>query len=159
MRESARRRVAATGVVVTGLLCACTPKPVAERPAAPPSPSASAPALLPALTLEVYKRDFAGRIARASADMFEEPVPEVLKSIVVLDIAIDRDGNLRHVAVRRSNGFHALEHRAMDNVRRAAPYAAPPFTIRRADGSVSFLETFLFRDDGRFQIRSLVAER
>ena len=107
------------------------------------------------LTLDGYKKDFAGRIARTSGDMYSEPAPEVLKSIVVLDIAIDRDGNLRHVAVRRSNGFRALEHRAMDNVRRAAPYAAPPFAIRRADGSVSFLETFLFRDDGRFRILSL----
>lgn len=110
---------------------------------------------MPALTLAGYKKDFAGRVARASSDTFDEPVPEVLKSIVVLDIAIDRDGNLRHVAVRRSNGYRALELRAMESVRRAAPYAAPPFTIRRADGSVSFLETFLFRDDGRFRILSL----
>ena len=139
------------------VLCACTPKPVDERPApvTPPAKSSPAPSRMPMLTLDSYKKDFAGRIARASGDMYTEPVPEVLKSIVVLDIAIDRDGNLRHVAVRRSNGFRALEHRAMDNVRRAAPFAAPPNTIRRADGSVSFLETFLFRDDGRFRILSL----
>ena len=29
--------------------------------------------------------------------------------------------------------------------------------MRRGEGTVSFLETFLFRDDGRFQIRSLAA--
>ena len=155
MREFLRRRAAATGMIALSLLCACTPKPAAERPEVPPPAAKPAPSRLPVLTLDGYKKDFAGRIARASADMFDEPVPEVLKSIVVLDIAIDRDGNLRHVAVRRSNGFRALEHRAMENVRRAAPSAAPPFTSRRADGSVSFLETFLFRDDGRFRILSL----
>jgi TonB family protein len=156
MRERSSRRVAATITVVVSALSACTPRPVDERPETPkPAKSSPAPARIPMLTLDSYKKDFASRIARASADMYTEPVPEILKSIVVLDIAIDRDGNLRHVAVRRSNGFRALEHRAMDNVRRAAPFAAPPFTIRRADGSVSFLETFLFRDDGRFRILSL----
>ena len=85
--------------------------------------------------------------------------PEVLKSIVVLDVTIDRDGNLAKVAVRRSNGYKALENRAIDSVRRAAPFGAPAFSVRGRDGTVNFLETFLFRDDGRFQIRSLVAAR
>jgi hypothetical protein len=31
--------------------------------------------------------------------------------------------------------------------------------VRGRDGTVNFLETFLFREDGRYQIRSLVAER
>jgi hypothetical protein len=58
-------------------------------------------------------------------------------------------------SVRRSNGYKALESRALESVKRAAPFAAPAFTIRRADGSVQFLETFLFRNDGRFRILSL----
>lgn len=83
----------------------------------------------------------------------------MLKSIVVLDITIDRDGRLAQVMVRRSNGYKALENAALDSVRRAAPYASPPRLALRSDGSVNFLETFLFRDDGRYRIRSLVAER
>jgi protein TonB len=83
----------------------------------------------------------------------------MLKSIVVLDITVDRNGNLARVAVRRSNGYTVLEQRAVSSVRRAAPFEAPSFTLRRQDGSVNVLETFLFRNDGRFQIRSLVAER
>jgi len=53
----------------------------------------------------------------------------------------------------------ALENVALNSVRRAAPFPAPAWSVRRGDGSVNFLETFLFRDDGRFQIRSLVAAR
>jgi len=83
----------------------------------------------------------------------------MFKSIVVLDITIDREGKLSKVSVRRSNGYKALENRAMDSVKRAAPFLAPALTVRGRDGSVNFLETFLFRDDGRYQIRSLVAER
>ena len=87
--------------------------------------------------------------------MFTEPLPEMFKSIVVLDITIGRDGALERVVVRRSNGFKQLEARALESVREAAPYAAPGLLVRHG-GSVSFLETFLFRADGRFQIRSLV---
>jgi periplasmic protein TonB len=128
--------------------------PQAARPAeAPPEP------LIPPLTLEGYKKQCARRVAVGSKDMFEEPLPEMLKSVVVLDVTIDRNGNLVRVSVRRSNGYKALENRALENVRHAAPFEAPAFTVRRPDGSVNFLETFLFRDDGRFQIRSLVAEK
>jgi protein TonB len=81
----------------------------------------------------------------------------MLKSVVVLDVTIGPDGKLLRVAVRRSNGFKALENLAMDSVRRAAPFPAPAWAVRRGDGTVNFLETFLFRDDGRFRIRSLVA--
>lgn len=98
----------------------------------------------------------AERIASSSADIFAEPLPEMFKSIVVLDIIIDSQGRLTQVSVRRSNGFKTLENRAMDSVKRAAPFVAPAFTVRGRDGSVRFLETFLFRDDGRFRIRSLV---
>jgi protein TonB len=116
-------------------------------------------ALIPPLTLEGYKKSVAERVAHASLDVFGEPLPEMFKSIVVLDITIDRDGNLARVAVRRSNGYRALDARALDSVRRAAPFAAPTWLARHGEGTVNFLETFLFRDDGRFQIRSLVAAR
>lgn len=157
------RRMFAFGVAGLALLASCSALP--PGPAQPPRSAArAAPAprqepVIPALTLDGYKRAFAAQVARASPEVFEDPVPEMLKSVVVLDITIGHDGRLQRVAVRRSNGYRALENLAMDSVRRAAPFAAPSFAVRRADGSVNFLETFLFRDDGRFRIRSLVAAR
>ncbi len=115
--------------------------------------------MIPPLTLDGYKKEFARQVASASPDVFDEPLPEMLKSVVVLDVTIGQDGRLVRVAVRRSNGYKALEALAMDSVRRAAPFPAPAWSVRRADGTVNFLETFLFRGDGRFRIRSLVAVR
>lgn len=158
------RRFLAVGFSGAAMLAACTAPPPGRAPeqsqagappATPSSPAAFAP-LIPPLTLDGYKKALAERVARSSTEIFDEPMPEVLKSIVVLDITIDREGGLARVAVRRSNGYKALEERAMDSVRRAAPFGAPAFTVRGRDGSVSFLETFLFRDDGRFRILSLV---
>jgi protein TonB len=157
------RWVTAFGVAGLALLASCSaPSPGPAQP--PRSTATSAPSplqepIIPALSLDGYKKAFAAQVARASPQTFDEPVPEMLKSVVVLDVTIGHDGRLLRVAVRRSNGYRALENLAMDSVRRAAPFAAPSFTVRRADGSVNFLETFLFRDDGRFRIRSLVAAR
>ena len=109
-----------------------------------------------ATTLPDYKVEVARQIASASTDLFSDPIPEVLKSIVVLDIRIGRDGAPQQVSVRRSNGFRQLEQRAESNVRKAAPFSAPAPELLRGASSVQFLETFLFRDDGRFQILSLV---
>jgi len=129
------------------------PGPVAKAPSAP----ASAPRPVPrATTLPGYKIEVAKQIASASTDLFSDPIPQVLKSIVVLDIRIGRDGAPQHVSVRRSNGFRQLEQRAESSVRKAAPFSAPGPELLRGAGSVQFLETFLFRDDGRFQILSLV---
>ena len=138
--------------------CSATPPALAPQQTAPQVEAAPAPQLahIPPLTLDGYKKSVAERIASSSPDIFAEPLPEMFKSIVVLDITIDREGRLAQVSVRRSNGYKALETRAMESVKRAAPFVAPAFTVRGRDGSVRFLETFLFRDDGRFRIRSLV---
>ena len=158
-------RAMAGAIVAAATLTACMPKP--ETPAMqpevfPPGPVArpSVPAPRPssprAITLADYKVEVAKRIASTSPDLFGEPLPEVLKSIVVLDISIGRDGALQQVSLRRSNGFKALEQRAEASVRKAGPFSAPAPELLRGTSSVRFLETFLFRDDGRFQIRSLV---
>ncbi len=156
MRGEIRCRVTATALCAALALSACTSPTPPQVNARRQELSKFSPApSIGALTLEGYKKNFARKIAARSQDMFIEPLPEMLKSIVVLDVTIDRSGNLARVAVRRSNGYTALENRAIANVRRAAPFDAPARSVRRADGSVNFLETFLFRDDGRFRILSL----
>jgi len=159
-------RALAIGILSAAALAACALRP--ETPAmqpevVPPGPVVSTPALpsreLPrtrATTLDGYKMEVAQRIASSSPDLFADPLPEVLKSVVVLDISIDRAGSPQHISVRRSNGYRQPEQRAEASVRRAAPFTAPAPVLLRGASSVRFLETFLFRDDGRFQIRSLV---
>src|SRR5262249_17244898 len=135
-----------------------------QRPATPPPAAAAPPAAGPiaqpkaiaVLTLDGYKREVAARIAAKNQHMFSDPLPEMFKSIVVLDITIDRDGKVAQVTVRRSNGFKQLEARALESVREAAPYVPPNALVGRGASSVHLLEPFLFRADGRFQIRSLI---
>ena len=163
------RRLLPFGFVALLSLASCSAPPpsvamqLPEAPAQEPIMIAKAPAATPfaprtpitSLTMEGYKKEFALRIVHDNPEVFHDALPKMLKSIVVLDVSIDRDGRLAHVFVTRSNGYKNLENIALKNVRRGAPYAAPLGLARRSDGSLNFMETFLFRDDGRFQVRSL----
>lgn len=103
-----------------------------------------------------YKSEVARRIVAANRDYHATDLPPILKSVVVLDISVDRAGRPVRVAVWRSNGYEDLEARALESVKAASGALPPPSDALLAGGAtVRFLETFLFRDDGRFQIRSL----
>lgn len=116
--------------------------------ATPPPPA-------PIPTVDEYKLGVAKRIVAASRDTYSTPVPPMLKSIVVLEITIDPAGAPLQVSALRTNGYEGLTRRAIASVVDAAPFAAPAPALLRG-GSLSFLETFLFRDDDAFQLRSLV---
>ena len=163
MNKMKPRQLLAALFPAVALVASCaTPSPIskeitrAEEPAIlgkPPTHSASA--VPSAQNVEHYKRDFAQRVVRGNRNVFEEPLPKMLKSVVVLDVTIDRDGKVAALSVRRSNGYKDLEKVAMNSVRDAAPFQSPSRALGRRDGSINFLETFLFRDDGRFQVRTL----
>src|SRR5438128_78953 len=72
----------------------------------PPAPLPSA-----AQTLDGYKRDVAKRIAAANAESYSAPLPEVMKSIVVLEITVDGLGAPLKLSVYRSNGYPVLAQR------------------------------------------------
>jgi protein TonB len=125
-----------------------TTSPPADGPAAAAPPSR-------AWTLATYKLEVARWITRNSAaHLYEGAPPPVLKSIVVLTIAVDAAGKPTRVTVLRSNGYKALEQRALQSVTAAAPLPKPGLIVSR-HGVAEFTETWLFREDGRFQLRSL----
>ncbi|HYN13847.1 MAG TPA: hypothetical protein VET51_14495, partial [Burkholderiales bacterium] len=62
--------------------------------------------------LDSYKKLVARRIVQVHRYTYSEPMPEMMKSIVVLDITIDRQGHPVEVLVHRSNGYRQLEQRA-----------------------------------------------
>jgi protein TonB len=132
----------------------------------PPASGASAGAASPrtaavssAATLDAYKRDAAQRIHDANAaDIFEGAPPALLKAVVVLAIAVDAGGGVKSVSVLRSNGYRDLDQRAVQSVRRASPLPRPTRAVLRG-ASAGYYETWLFRDDGRFQVRSVAMEQ
>ena len=131
--------------------------PVAEAKAAASGrePEAEPPRESVAHNINAYKVDAARRVYfRNTALLYDGLPPPILKSVVVLTISLDAKGMPKRVAVLRSNGYRDLEQRAIKSVHDAAPLPIPHEAILKR-GSVDYVETWLFRDDGRFQIRSL----
>lgn len=153
--------------VVVAALAGCGPQ--AERPATPPEarveqpPPAPeqkaeapvAPAPKPKTPVDLYKEDVARHVAgKNAARVYFEAPPHFLRSVVVLQIAVDTHGTVTRTRTLRTNGYADLEQAAHRSVKAAAPLPAPPAGLVRT-GVFEFSETWLFRDDGRFQLRSL----
>jgi protein TonB len=144
--------------VVSAAVPVPAPARAPARARAPESKASPAPAST-AATLEGYKREAARHIYNGNAaDIFAGAPPAVLKSVVVLSISVDAGGEVRGVRVYRSNGYRELEQRAMRSVSRATPLPRPDRAVMRA-AAAGYLETWLFRDDGKFQIRSVAMEQ
>lgn len=132
----------------------------AGAPASPAiSPGSPQAATSQAATIDRYKAEVAQAILDANpAHSFSGRLPKILKSVVVLQLAVDRHGFPYEVKVLRSNGFKELETRAVQSVR-AATLPKPDGMIMAGYGRVQFIETWLFGNDGRFQIRTLAGEQ
>lgn len=127
-----------------------------------PSPSAAmrgkpgAADTLPAppASLTAYKVALANHIAATNGERMYAGRPQaLLRSVVVVKYVIDADGRLLRSEIMRSNQDRTTEATALATLRNSAPFPPPaPHLLQR--GRLELAETWLFNNDGRFQLRS-----
>ncbi len=112
------------------------PQPEVQADRRPRAPSAAAPAQAagsdqaaqPAQERRVAGGQAAARygdqVMRQIARLRRQQAPE--RGVVTVGFEIGTDGGLRRVAVVSSSGSEALDHVALDHIRRAAPFPPPP---------------------------------
>jgi protein TonB len=134
------------------------PAPVPVRPAETP-PASKAPPEVPR-TEVAWRRAVAQRIHDANGSkIFEGRPPHLLKAVVVLELTVGADGSVQRASVMRTPSHaRALGDEAIRTVHAAAPLPPPP-RLMLSRGSVRFLETWLFRQDDRFQVRTLAEQQ
>lgn len=108
-----------------------------------------------ASTPDAYKVEMAQRIYAASADISSGRPQDLLRAVIVLNVTIDSNGQPERISIQRSPGDAEAEQRAIQSVLRGAPYVRPSNALLRGAGSFEISETWLFNDDGRFQLRSV----
>jgi protein TonB len=127
-----------------------TVKAKAKGKSPPAKPAAVA--VSSAQTLDAYKEEVARLIYKANAGRtFAEPARPLLKGVIVMSVTIGADGKAR-ASVLRSNGKRELDKLAIASVARTGQL---PRWKDAAGGEVRYMETWLFREDNRFQIRSI----
>lgn len=136
-------------------------KPVpAPVPSAGTAPTVKPPVLPPpvakARDWDAYRQEAARRVVLVNAgDSFSGPLPQRMQSIPVLQVHLNRDGSVRRIEVLRTPKFapHTVQL-AMAAVHRAAPFGP----VGHLPQPWQFNETFLYNDDLKFQLRSLVTD-
>lgn len=107
-----------------------------------------------AMTLDAYKRVLADRIASTnSIRMFVGRPQALLRSVIVVKYQIDSGGNLMRSDIMRSNRDRANESTALASLKNAGPFPKPAAHLLR-NGRIDVIETWLFNNDGRFQLRT-----
>jgi len=122
----------------------------------PPSASRSVAASgSSATTLSGYKRDAALHITGNNASKVYTGRPQaLLRSVVVMKYTIDAHGQVLRSEIIRSNHDGETETIALHSLRSAAPLPRPSSQLLR-NGQLEVIETWLFNDDGRFQLRTV----
>ena len=164
-------------LIVTLVLAACgspasappkasgpTPAPIVTppiqtvdvAPTAPVSPSSSKLRLAardPAL--EDWKRVAAEKVYAVNrAQLFDGRPEHLLRAVIVVEATVDREGKVTRSKILRSPGIASLDDVALTSLKAASPLPAPPAKLV-VRGPLVFSETWLFRKDGRFQLRTL----
>jgi periplasmic protein TonB len=108
-----------------------------------------------ALTVDGYKRDLAQRISQANSTKVYAGRPQaLLRSVIVVRYAVDAHGNLMRSEIVRSNRDGETEAIALATLRKTAPFPKPASHLLRR-GHIEISETWLFNNDGRFQLRTI----
>ncbi|OGB26932.1 MAG: hypothetical protein A3I66_20980 [Burkholderiales bacterium RIFCSPLOWO2_02_FULL_57_36] len=108
-----------------------------------------------AASTDLYKKELAQKISDANPTQVYTVQPQaLLRSVVVVRFIIDKNGKLVSSVVHRSNGDPVTEAAALASLRSVAPLPKPPAKLL-SKSRIDLLETWLFNDDGRFQIRSI----
>lgn len=129
------------------------PPPVVVAPPPPPAPVEVLPTFVShALSAREYRRDAAGHLYKKySEQVFPGKLPPLLLAVGVLDVDIDKRGEVSAVRwTRAPNQVPAVMAEIERKVRAAAPYPAP---VKM--GQVTYTETWLWHKTGRFQLDTL----
>jgi periplasmic protein TonB len=132
------------------------PRPVPVAPSAAGAPAASGSRLAardPAL--EDWKRQAAERIHSVNAkQLFDGRPHHLLQAVIVMDVTVDRSGQVTRSRVVRSPGIGRLDSMAQASLKAASPLPAPPAALVKT-GAMTYSETWLVANDGRWRLRTL----
>ena len=108
-----------------------------------------------AWTLRGYQKAMAERICEVNSTHVYVGRPQaLLRSVIVLKYTIDGDGRLTHSEVVRTNHDGVTQATALASIKRTAPFPKPASHLLH-NGHVELTETWLFNNDGRFQLRTI----
>ncbi len=99
---------------------------------APPPPEPVGPSQI---DIDAARRGYADRLARAIAQHKQYPRIAQMRGWqgeTIIDLKLDGKGAVLATRIERSSGFEALDKQALEMVRKAAPFPAPPEILKNS---------------------------
>ena len=166
MKRLASASLAAAVLVLAGCASQQTtpPDPAAPTlgstgvvPQSSPFANAPAPGAPRGQTLAQWKRDAAQRIhTHNKSHVAEGKLPPIIHAVVVVQLTVAPDGKvLKSEVLRRPDYATSEAALAVKTAYAASPL--PPVPASAGKGNIQVAETWLFRKDGRFQLRTLAS--
>lgn len=96
----------------------------------PPPPEPVGPSQI---DIDAARRGYADRLARAIAQHKQYPRIAQMRGWqgeTIIDLRLDGKGSVLATRIERSSGFEALDKQALEMVRKAAPFPAPPEILK-----------------------------
>lgn len=106
-----------------------SPPPTFTAPP-PPPPQPVGPSQA---DLDAARKGYADRLARAIAQHKQYPRVAQMRGWqgeTIVDLKLDRNGGVLATKIERSSGFEVLDKQALEMVRKAAPFPAPPEILK-----------------------------
>lgn len=125
---------------------------IAEKDA---TPDTTADGTSTAPDLASYQHALAHRISQVNSLKVYAGRPQaLLRSVIVVKYVIDANGNLLRSEIVRTNRIKINEATALATLKSTAPFPKPAPALLK-NGRLELLETWLFNNDGRFQLRTI----
>lgn len=124
----------------------------ASLPAQAQSQVAAVASVSTAETAKAYKMDAARHVYRVYSDkIYKGKLPPLVHAIVVLEVAVDAQGNVQDIStIRVPTHAPDVTVAVKDMIHRSSPMPAPSRM-----GGVKFTEVWLVDKSGRFQLDTL----
>jgi hypothetical protein len=78
-------------------------------------------------------------------------LPALLRAIVVVEVEVDGSGRLAVARIKRGGADGSLNSVALDSIRRTS-LPAPSRNLLNRRGTVEYMETWFFDNEGKFQL-------
>ena len=134
---------------IAAVLAAC-----GVAPSAPPTGSSTAPpsAASSASSARAYRKDAAQHLYQHNQQrIYKGQLPPMLYAVGVLEVHLDRSGNVRSLSWMRAPRHAPEVVREIERTVRAAA----PFPVASKLGYVTYTDTWLWDKSGRFQLDTL----
>jgi protein TonB len=112
-----------------------------------------------ATSIDEYKIELGRRIQQVNSTKVYIVQPQaLLRSVIVVRFVVDAQGGLVRSEIMRTNHDKETEATAVASLRNTAPFPKPPPALL-SGGKLEMSESWLFNNDGKFQVRSLAMQQ